>query len=285
MKNSTEMCLPLCLPFACEDVDSREVSLPEDPCTHYYAELYLPQEGQMAVRMEGREWVAGPGDAVFCCPGVSHTVRAATAEPLRFEQLRMDPDRLPGLPDYAPRLRMILAEAREAGMPMLIPAEQAKDLALPKLVSRCLREARERSFGYDLCILSRLSLICIGVIRFWMKNGLRLSNLGDQEDPIYTLSGYIQRHLRDGLRVEDLAAYCGLSYPWFAKKFREIYGVSCKDFIEQIRVAQVEQYLMYTVMGLTEISEMTGYADCSHMIKNFKRLRGITPGQFRLKQK
>lgn len=281
MKNSKEMCLP----FSCEDVDSGVASLPEEPCNPYYAELFLPREGRLTVRIEGRDWVAGPGDAVFCCPGVSRRVIAPAEEPVRFEHLRMDPDRLPGLPDYAPRLRMILAEASQAGMPMLIPAERVKDLALQKLADRCLREERERSFGYDLCILSRLSLICIAVIRFWIGNGLKLSNLTEQEDPIYTLSGYIQTHLRDGLRVEDLAACCGLSYPWFAKKFREIYGVSCKDFIEQIRVAQVEQYLMYTSLSLTEISEMTGYADCSHMIKNFKRIRGITPGQYRLKQK
>ena len=281
MKNSKEMCLP----FSCEDVDSGAVSLPEEPCNPYYAELFLPREGRLTVRIEGRDWVAGPGDAVFCCPGVSRRVIAPAEEPVRFEHLRMDPDRLPGLPDYAPRLRMILAEASQAGMRMLIPAERVKDLALQKLADRCLREERERSFGYDLCILSRLSLICIAVIRFWIGNGLKLSNLTEQENPIYTLSGYIQTHLRDGLRVEDLAACCGLSYPWFAKKFREIYGVSCKDFIEQIRVAQVEQYLMYTSLSLTEISVMTGYADCSHMIKNFKRIRGITPGQYRLKQK
>ena len=34
----------------------------------------------------------------------------------------------------------------------------------------------------------------------------------------------------DSLKVEDLAKLCGLSYPWFAKKFREIYGISCKEY-------------------------------------------------------
>ena len=85
--------------------------------------------------------------------------------------------------------------------------------------------------------------------------------------------------------MEDLAARCGLSYPWFAKKFREIYGISCKDYIEQIRVAQVEKYLLFTDLDLMRISELTGYADCSHMIKNFKRIMDTTPGQYRLKNR
>ena len=50
-------------------------------------------------------------------------------------------------------------------------------------------------------------------------------------------------------------------------------------------MARVEQLLLFTDYDLSRISEMTGYADCSHMIKNFKRIMEITPGQYRLKKK
>ena len=46
----------------------------------------------------------------------------------------------------------------------------------------------------------------------------------------------------------------------------------------------MEHYLLFTSMDLAKISEATGYADCSHMIKNFKRIMDITPGQYRLKK-
>ena len=58
-----------------------------------------------------------------------------------------------------------------------------------------------------------------------------------------------------------------------------------RDYIEQIRVARVEQFLLFTNLDLAEISEANGYADCSHMIKNFKRIMGITPGQYRMQQR
>ena len=117
------------------------------------------------------------------------------------------------------------------------------------------------------------------------SKGQKRRNQNTQNNDFYSLSAYIQSHLREGLRVEDLAEYCGLSYPWFAKKFRDIYGISCKDYIEQIRVARVEQFLLFTNLDLAEISEANGYADCSHMIKNFKRIMGITPGQYRMQQR
>ena len=48
---------------------------------------------------------------------------------------------------------------------------------------------------------------------------------------------------------------------------------------------KVFKFLLFTDLDLMQISEMTGYADCSHMIKNFKRIMNITPGQYRLKNR
>lgn len=285
MKNSIELCHPLRLPFYCRSIDSRDIELPADWRTHYYAELFLLQEGNLQVRLDREESLLVPGDALVICPGVKHRITLAEEAPLRMNLIRMDPDRLPELPAYSPGLKSILQEAWREKLPMLIPAAQAAEMKLSELTSQCIREAAAHRFGYDLMVNSLLSALCMSVIRFWLGRGLNLAASRPEERPIYSLTGYIQRHLRDNLRVEDLAARCGLSYPWFAKKFREVYGVSCKDYIEQIRVAQVENFLLYTDMDLTRISEETGYADCSHMIKNFKRMKEITPGQYRLKHR
>ncbi|MBQ9253070.1 MAG: helix-turn-helix transcriptional regulator [Clostridia bacterium] len=284
MKNSKVMCLPLCLPFDCYGIDSNRSPLPEEAVTHYFAELALIREGQLRVTLDREELLVSPGEAILLCPGVRHRL-APEGESVRMDLLRMDPDRLPEMPEYAPSLKAIFCEAWRDKLPMVVPAPEVQEMALPELSALCVQEATDRPYGFDLSVSARLSLICMALVRFWLAHGLRLGERDPQIDPIYSLSGYIQRHLRESLRVEDLAAYCGLSYPWFAKKFREIYGISCKDYIEQIRVAQVERFLLFTEMDLTRISEATGYADCSHMIKNFKRIMEITPGQYRLKRR
>ena len=81
--------------------------------------------------------------------------------------------------------------------------------------------------------------------------------------------------------MEDLAARCSLSYPWFAKQFHDYFGISCKQCIEKLRLETVEQYLTYSDLDLKTISRKTGYTDCSHMVKDFRRMNGITPGQYR----
>ncbi len=285
MKNSKELCHPLCLPFACEVINARSVFSPDDFFLHYYVELCFLREGKLNVCLDKERFLLSPGEAVLICPGVKHQIIPADDGPILLDLIRMDPDRMPEFPAYAPGLKSILTDARRARMPMVFSAEAGEDMHLSEMCAGCVRAAQRRRYGFDLEVTSGLTQICLNITQYWLSRGLTFSGRDTQEEPIYTLTGYIQKHLRDGLRVEDLAARCGLSYPWFAKKFREIYGVSCKDYIEQIRVAQVELYLRFTELDLARISEATGYADCSHMIKNFKRIRDITPGQYRLKER
>ena len=80
---------------------------------------------------------------------------------------------------------------------------------------------------------------------------------------------------------QTLAARCSISYPWFAKRFHDYFGISCKQCIEKLRVETVEQYLTYSDLDLKTISQKTGYTDCSHMVKDFRRMNGMTPGQYR----
>lgn len=281
MKNSNERCQPLFLPFHCYELDAGEGAVTSEPATNHFVTFLLARETQIRLELDGEEKKLRPGEATIICPGVSHRLLPEKQDTWRALLLRLDPDRMPSFPDYAPSFRTILLEARKQKMPMTLSAEDMEKLKLRAIVAGCAGEEKERPFGYDLNIILRLGEACLAVVRFWLERGLILSGRDTRGVSVYSLTGYIESHLQDGLRVEDLAEKCGLSYPWFAKKFRDLYGASCKEYIEQIRVFRVEQFLRFTSMDLAQISEATGYADCSHMIKNFKRVMNITPGQFR----
>ena len=74
---------------------------------------------------------------------------------------------------------------------------------------------------------------------------------------------------------------CNMSYSGFAAKFHDLYGMTCKEYIEKMRIFKAEEYLLFTDNDLAFISEKTGFADTSHFIRIFKKHRGITPKQFR----
>ena len=284
MINSSELqefVSPLSIPFDCKVIKANVSQLSDKYTKSNYAECFFLRRGSLTVRVEGDSLTLLPGEALVLCPGVEHVFSAAADQAFECGWIRVDPDQMTDFPSYTPGLKTILLEATTQHMPAHLSQAETESIGLLPLLESAVSEQNGQAYGWVLAAQSWLYLASTAIIRFWQKRGLSLTPVPASEDPILSITAYINQHIQEGLRVEDLAARCALSYPWFAKKFREIYGVSCKEYIEQVRINRVEDYLRYTNWDLTEISQATGYADCSHMIKNFKRLRGTTPGQYR----
>ena len=285
MFNSSEINYPLSTPFELyhfpESVNDTSVRI----AGFYDAKLLIAPKGGMKALLGVEEISLKEGDLLVVCPDTDFSLVSEQKEGVSgIGMVRMDPNLIRLVP-YTAGFKTILEEARKQHMPMRIPAAEVRKWDSTGLEEICYRENQDKAFGWETMTMTRLTQICMELTRFWRENGMAVPVQDEDEDPISSITAYIHRHVQDGIRVEELAAHCNLSYPWFAKRFRDLYGVSCKEYIERIRVVRVEQYLRYTDWDLTVISEVTGYADCSHMIKNFKRLMNTTPGQYRINQK
>ena len=249
---------------------------------HYFAEIIRVCSGSLEVTVGDRNYSLSSGDSVFIIPLKRHAINHAASEPpATYEIIRLDMEQFGDLPSYSPDLRGLMLEADRRGFPMHLTAQEMHETHTDNMIDQCVQEYRGRAYGYDLRIRALLFLIFTGVIRRWIAEGFVPQNYASRIEPIYTLPSYIAHHIHEPLKVEDLAEYCGLSYPWFARKFHQIYGISCKEYIEKVRIRRVEHYLQFTDCDLNYISQHTGYSDCSHLVRDFRKLRNTTPGQFR----
>ena len=170
-------------------------------------------------------------------------------------------------------------------MPIYFPNLTASQMGCETLFMNCINEVNKKSYGYDLMIQAHLYNLNMQIVRYWQSHGFSVENEVFQTDISYdidSITEYIEAHIKDSIQVSDIAQKCGMSYSCFAKKFHIIYGISCKEYIAKIRIFKVEDYLLFTDFDLNFISQETGFSDCSHMIRSFKKYRGITPKQFRL---
>ena len=253
---------------------------------HYYGEIVRVRSGSLRVQRGKQMFMLGPGDTAFFSPLIQHSLdRTEPGVSATYEVIRMDMEQFGDLPSYTPDLRGMMLEAERRGLPMVFRSQELRENHMDNMIDQCVQEYRTRAYGYDLRIRSLLYLIFTAVIRRWISDGFVPQNYASRIEPIYTLPSYIARHIQEPLKVEDLAAYCGLSYPWFARKFHQIYGISCKEYIEKVRIRRVEHYLQFTDCDLNYISMHTGYADCSHLVRDFRKFRNTTPGQFRQVQR
>ena len=140
----------------------------------------------------------------------------------------------------------------------------------------CISELANRRYGSDLMVYASLCELMVSLARIWQAQGV-LTGAGRAtgSEGIDSIVEFIDEHSSEPLLVENLARRCGMSYSNFALKFRQMYGRSCKEYIELVRVSKAENLLLFTDLDLTAISMDTGFADCSHLIKVFKKWKGV----------
>jgi len=90
---------------------------------------------------------------------------------------------------------------------------------------------------------------------------------------------HIATHLVEPMPLDKLAAITGLSVWRFATVFRERIGVAPHHYVSLQRV-QHAQALLRQGATLASAASESGFCDQSHLSRRFKRLCGMTPGQY-----
>ena len=92
---------------------------------------------------------------------------------------------------------------------------------------------------------------------------------------------YISTHYAQPLTVASVAGEIGLSPNYFATLFRQKVGETFHAYLLRVRVEEGKQLLLSTRDPLTDIAVALGFADQSYFCRVFKKLVGMTPGQYR----
>ena len=93
---------------------------------------------------------------------------------------------------------------------------------------------------------------------------------------------YVEEHLDAGPTLEQMAAVARLSAYHFARQFKRATGLPPHQYVILRRVERARQLLQAgTDLSLAEVAACAGFSDQSQFCHHFKRLVGVTPGQFR----
>jgi len=91
----------------------------------------------------------------------------------------------------------------------------------------------------------------------------------------------IHARFAESLSLSDVAAAVEVHPVSLARAFRSQYHCSVGEFIRHVRIESACQAILARDMPLSEVGLAAGFADQAHFSKTFKRVVGMTPGQFR----
>ena len=94
---------------------------------------------------------------------------------------------------------------------------------------------------------------------------------------------YIEKHYDQHVTLETLARLTGFSPKYFCRYFRTIVHRSPIDYLNYYRIERAVRFLANDDMNVAEVAVHCGYADSSAFIKQFRKYKGTTPKQYKLR--
>ena len=98
---------------------------------------------------------------------------------------------------------------------------------------------------------------------------------------LHFVLNYIHEHLTDKIAVDTLCRKAYMSRNDFFKWFKEHFGITPLDYINNERIKLAKQLLADHKYTITEISYHCGFADVNYFVRLFKKTEGITPKTYK----
>ncbi|MBB6730178.1 AraC family transcriptional regulator [Cohnella zeiphila] len=248
-------------------------------------QLFHVVSGEAVLRLGGEELRIRPGESVFYPEGAAHlltVVRRTDYFSLHFRLHAESPqpvhpalairelpwERLTGTPEP---VRLAVDGRGEIAVPhrFELPGSDA-------LLMRMVQEYRQELPGSALLLRALTAELILTVVRHALARHER-GRLGDRLEP--AIRAMTEQPARDWT-VAELADLCGYHPSYFTKVFRESFGRNPKAFLVAERIKRAKQALL---RGETteRAAERLGYASVHYFSNNFKKMTGMTPGEFR----
>ncbi len=247
------------------------------PLTHHRLGLLIRPPEELDLRYEGvKRQVPPPAGSIYVVPaGTPVQVRSRRWK----ESLHIYLE--PGL------IARVAAEAFDLDPARLtVPPLDSQDL--PHLRAAMLAvdaELTAEGAGGPLAAESLANILAVHLIRHVLapRQPARGRDGALPQGRLRAVVEYIEEHLDAAPTLEQMGAVARLSSYHFARQFKAATGLPPHQYVILRRIERAKQLLQGgDDLSLAEVATHAGFSDQSQFSRHFKRLVGVTPGQFRM---
>jgi AraC-like DNA-binding protein len=235
--------------------------------SHDYYVIGYVESGVQAFSYRGARHITPAGQMFLVNPGEPHTGEAATPEGYVYRTVY-------------PRAALMQSLAAEVAPARTIPLFKHAVLCDDALAALLARFHGAVAGGEpSLAVESHLVSALFNLVRRYAESRpVRASRLVER-DAIRRTREYINAHFDTDVSLSQLSALAALSPFYFARAFTKAVGLPPHAYLEAVRIRKARE-LIDNDVAIADTAVAVGYADQSHFTHRFKRVLGITPGQF-----
>jgi AraC-like DNA-binding protein len=229
------------------------------------------QQGTEAFSYRGEHYNAPANHVVAIHPGETHTGHAATSDGWKYSML---------YPDVSLLQRSIAELSPDPGVVPFFPNPVMFDPLLAGWLLRLHRALSESAPRLEQ--ESRLLWTFAQMVVRHADLKVKSVHIGKESDAVQQVREYLEAHYTENVSLEELAAIANLSPFHLLRTFRHQVGLPPHSYLNQVRLIRAKR-LLAIGDSISTVAQQVGFADQSHLTRQFKRMWGFTPGQYQQK--
>jgi AraC-like DNA-binding protein/mannose-6-phosphate isomerase-like protein (cupin superfamily) len=251
---------------------------------HDHFEIALVEEGSGTFMFGRRSLAAERGDLFFIDNSQPHVALADQGMPMRLLLVLFRPELIAG-PGCREMDLGYLAPFRvdeRSGSPRVRGTTEVAAQVAPVL--RQLRDTYERRDPAERHLADatlRMALALVNRDRGAAVTPGATRAAADRREQIRPVLAYVDGHCRESITLDDVAGVVHVSPSRVRHVFKDVTGVSFKEYVTQVRVAEAKRLLLSTDLSVADIARAVSYTNLNQFYKVFYRSCAMSPAEYR----
>lgn len=153
-------------------------------------------------------------------------------------------------------------------------------IELETLIDLMLSEFQGKKSGYMTVLESYAKVLLIKIFRASQKRD-RINVYKNMKKIAPDVLEYIKENHNKKITLTELARKSFYNPSYFSKRFKECYGMSVTEYINDIRIKEAISCIQSTNDTIESICYHVGFSDKKQFYKHFKLATGMTPEVYR----
>lgn len=233
---------------------------------HYIIHYVLGGKG--IFQIDGNTYTLSANDGFLICPNSIVFYQADMNEPwsyawVGFNGIKAD------------------AYMKQAGLSILNPVFKYETDAYLKDCLMKMIDSKDIARGREIKLLGLLYEFLSKLIEIAGNKSILQTGINRKEEYIKKALEFIQMNYSRKISISEMAHYIGLDRSYLYLLFSKYLKVSPQDFLITFRIDKACELMNNKSLSLGDISRSIGYEDPLQFSKVFKKIKGLSPREYR----
>lgn len=253
-----------------------------DPHVHNHYELFYLSKGSCTFLMRSHSYNLVPGSVIIIPPNTPHIIHyTSRQQSVRTSILFREPDVIFKNIDF---IGEMLKDGKHKLILQIPPMYQVH---VEQLIRNMEAEQRFNDARISPTMLS-LCLIQLIIIINRFSTGIDttlMDELHTTNRQVNLAATYINRNYNQRISLSDIADASGFSPNYLSRKFKEDTGIGVHEYLTYVRLNKAAIELAHTDHTITEVALNNGFSDSNYFKDAFHKAYGMSPRDYRKRDK